>query len=309
VKSTFYDWKYEEATTEDGRVLGLGTDAGPQALCFRKDLFQQAGLPTDRAQLGQLWSDWDGFIEVGKQYAASPTRPADSAFLDSVSSIFSAAVRQGDQAYNDEDGNPALETSDGVESAWGYATAAADAGLSAGLTQFGDEWNSAFANGAFATIACPAWMLGYITSQAGDEGAGTWDIAPLPGKASNWGGSWLGVPTAAEDKEAAMDLVEWLTAPEQQIKMFTREAHFPSSPVAAEDPQVAGATDDYFSGAPVGQVFGESAANLKFTPIGPYDTQIQQAFTTALTSVETQGTKPDAAFQDALDAADQAIGG
>jgi cellobiose transport system substrate-binding protein len=159
VKGTFYDWKYEEATTEDGRVLGLGTDSGPQALCFRKDLFQQAGLPTDRAQLGQLWSDWDGFIELGKQYAASPTKPADSAFLDSVSSIFSAAVRQGDQAYNDEDGNPALESSDGVESAWGYATAAADAGLSAGLSQFGDEWNSAFANGAFATIACPAWMV------------------------------------------------------------------------------------------------------------------------------------------------------
>ena len=309
VKDTFYDWKYEEATTEDGRVLGLGTDSGPQALCFRKDLFQQAGLPTDRAQLGELWKDWDGFIEVGKQYASSPTKPAGSAFLDSVSSIFSAAVRQGDQAYNDEDGNPALETSDGVESAWAYATEAADADLSAGLMQFGDAWNSAFANGAFATIACPAWMLGYITSQAGDAGAGTWDIAPLPGQASNWGGSWLGVPTDAEDKEAAMDLVEWLTAPEQQIKMFTSEAHFPSSPVAAEDPQVADATDEYFSNAPVGQIFGESAANLKFTPIGPYDTQIQQAFTTALTSVEAQGTDPDAAFQDALDAAEQAIGG
>jgi cellobiose transport system substrate-binding protein len=309
VKDTFYDWKYEEATTEDGRVLGLGTDAGPQAMCYRKDLFQQAGLPTDRAQLGQLWSDWNGFIEVGKQYEASPTKPANSAFLDSAASIFSSAVYQGDEAYNDADGNPIPGESDGVRSAWGYASTAAQAGLTAGLAQFGDEWNSAFANGAFATIACPAWMLGYISSQAGDEAAGTWDVAPLPGKASNWGGSWLGVPSAGKNKQAAMDLVEWLTAPEQQIKMFTREAHFPSSPVAADDPQVANATDPYFSNAPIGQLFGESAANLEFTPIGPYDTQIQQAFTTALTNVETNGQDPDEAFDDALAAADQAIGG
>jgi cellobiose transport system substrate-binding protein len=309
VKDTFYDWKYEEATTADGKVLGLGTDAGPQAICFRKDLFQQAGLPTDRAQLGQLWSTWDGYLDVGRQYEASTTKPADSAFVDSPGSIFSSAVYQGDLAFDDEDGNPVPESSDGVTSAWGYASKAAAEGLTAGLSQFSDEWNSAFANGGFATISCPAWMLGYIDSQAGPENAGTWDVAPLPGKSSNWGGSWLGVPSAAEDKEAAMALVEWLTAPEQQVKMFTQEQHFPSSSVAAEDPAVAGATSEYFSGAPIGQLFGESAANIKRTPIGPYDTQITQAFTTALTNVATKGQKPDDAWDDAIANAEQVTGG
>jgi cellobiose transport system substrate-binding protein len=309
VKDTFYDWKYEEATSPDGRVVGLGTDAGPQAMCFRKDLFQQAGLPTDREELGKAWADWDGFNELGKQYEASPTKPANSKFLDSAASIFSSAVYQGDTAYDDEDGNPIPEDSDGVKSAWSYATQAATAGLTAGLSQFGDQWNSAFANGAFATIACPAWMLGYISSQAGDEAAGTWDVAPLPGQASNWGGSWLGVPTASKHQKEAMALVAWLTAPEQQITMFTKEQHFPSSSVAAEDPAVANATSDYFSSAPIGQIFGDSATKLKFTPIGPYDTQIQQAFTTALTNVETKGADPDDAFQEALDNVNEIVGG
>ncbi len=308
-KGTFYDWKYEEATSADGRVVGLGTDAGPQAMCFRRDLFQQAGLPTDRAQLAQAWSTWDGFIALGEQYEASPTKPADSAFLDSAASIFSAAVRQGQYAYDDENGKPILETSDGVESAWKYASTAATAGITAGLTQFGDQWNSAFANGAFATIACPAWMLGYISSQAGDEAAGTWDVAPLPGQASNWGGSWLGVPTASKHQKEAVALVEWLTAPEQQVTMWTEQQHFPSSSVAAEDPSVASATSDYFSNAPIGQLFGDSAANLRFTPIGPFDTQIQQAFTTALTNVETKGQDPAAAFDDAVKNAGEAVGG
>lgn len=309
VRDTFYDWKYETAMTAEGRVVGLGTDAGPQAMCFRTDLFAQAGLPTDREVLGGMWADWDGFLELGRQYESSPTKPADSAFLDSAASVFSSAVYQGDLAYDDEDGQPALETSDGIDMAWDYASQAAKDGLTAGLTQFGDQWNSAFANGAFATISCPAWMLGYIGSQAGEEAAGTWDVAALPGAASNWGGSWLGVPTDSENPEAAQALVEWLTAPEQQITMFTSQQHFPSSSTAAADPQVAGATSDYFSGAPIGEIFGTSAEALRRTPIGPYDTQIQQAFTTALTNIENQGQDPDDARDDALANAQAAIGG
>ena len=40
---------------------------------------------------------------------------------------------------------------------------------------------------------------------------------------------------------------------------------------------------------------------MKIPPIGLYDTQIQQALTTQLTNVETKGTSPDNAFNDALD--------
>ncbi|MFW3171196.1 extracellular solute-binding protein [Geodermatophilus sp. CPCC 206100] len=305
----YYDWKVEEATTADGRVIGLGTDAGPEAMCFRRDLFEQAGLPTDRAELGALWADWDGYLELGRRYEASPTKPEGSAFVDSPASLFSAAVYQGQTAYDDEDGNPIPETSDGVATAWQHASTAADEGLTANLTQFGDEWNSAFVNGAFATISCPAWMLGYITTQAGPEASGTWDVAPLPGQASNWGGAWLGVTEASEHREEAIALVEWLTAPEQQVRMFTDSQHFPSSQVAAEDPAVSGATSEYFSGAPIGQLFADSAANLRFTPIGPFDTQIQEAFTEALSTIETDGRAPDEAFDAALAEIEQIVGG
>jgi cellobiose transport system substrate-binding protein len=309
IKNSFYDWKWAEATSADGKVVGLGTDAGPEAMCYRKDLFQQAGLPTDRAQLAQQWSTWDGFLATGKQYQAAAGKQANSKFLDSAASIFSAAVYQGNTAYDDKSGKPIVETSDGVKTAWGYASQAASQGLTAGLEQFSDQWNSAFANGAFATIACPAWMLGYISSQAGADVSGKWDVAPLPGGAANWGGSWLGVPTASKHQKEAEALVEWLTAPAQQVKMFTSQQHFPSSSTAAQDPQVANATSDYFSGAPIGQIFGDAASKIHRTPIGPYDTQIQQAFTTALTSVETKGESPDKAFTDAVKNAKDAIGG
>ena len=308
LEANFYDWKWGQASNSDGVTVGLGTDAGPQAMCYRKDLFEQAGLPTDRAEVGQLWPTWDAYLDVAREYKTATGKP----MLDSPASIFSSSVYQGDEAYNDEDGNPIPAESSGVETAWGYASQAAEEGLTANLSQFGDEWVAAFPNAAFASIACPAWMLGYITSQMGDEGAGLWDIAPLPGSsesASNWGGSFLGVPKDGENVEAAKDLAEWLTAPEQQIRLFTETAHFPSSPQAADDPQVKDAVDEYFSGAPTGQIFGQAADGIRRTPIGPYDTQIQEAFTTALTDIASSGTDPDDAFDDAIKASEQVIGG
>jgi cellobiose transport system substrate-binding protein len=309
-KAEFYPWKWQLATTSDGaNTVGLGTDIGPEAICYRSDLLKQAGLPSDPKTLASKWTTWDDFNAFGKQYEASKTKPSGSSFVDSAASIFSTAVYQGDTAYADSNGDPNVETSDGVKSAWTYATQAAQDGITAGLQQFTPEWNKAFSSGAFAALACPTWMMGYIQGQAGDAYAGKWNIAPvLPGGATNWGGSWLGVPTKAKNQAAAIALVEWLSTQDQQTTMWTDGGHFPSNSDAAAAPTVKNATSAYFSKAPVGTIFGDIAGQMKVPPIGLYDTQIQQAFTTQLTNVETKGTSPDAAFQSALDQIKQITG-
>ncbi|HEX3931381.1 MAG TPA: extracellular solute-binding protein [Nocardioides sp.] len=309
-KAEFFPWKWQLASTSDGQTtVGLGTDIGPEAICYRQDLLKQAGLPSDPATLAQKWKTWDDFIAFGKQYEASTSKPSGSHFVDSAASIFSTAVYQGTEAYDNADGQPDVANSDGVKNAWTYASQAAQDGITAGLQQFTPEWNKAFSSGAFATLACPTWMMGYIQGQAGDSYAGKWDIAPvLPGGATNWGGSWLGVPDKAAHKDAAIALVEWLSAKAQQVTMWKQGGHFPSNSDAAADPGVAKATSAYFSNAPVGQIFGDIAQQMKIPPIGLYDTQIQQALTTQLTNVETKGTSPDDAFNDALDAIKQVTG-
>jgi cellobiose transport system substrate-binding protein len=66
--------------------------------------------------------------------------------------------------------------------------------------------------------------------------------------------------------------------------------------------------DAYFGNAPSGKLFTDIASKMKIPPIGLYDTQIQNAFTTQLTNVETRGTSPDKAFNDALKAIQQVTG-
>ncbi|WP_328393544.1 extracellular solute-binding protein [Streptomyces sp. NBC_00390] len=295
LKSQFAEAKWAAATTKDNKVLGLGTDVGPEAMCYRSDLFKKAGLPTDRAELAAKWSTWDGYLELGKQYKKKA--PAKSAWLDSVGSLFSIMIGQEKERYYDASGKLIWETNPALKAAWDTSVEAADSGLSAKLDQWSPQWNQAFAAGSFATIPCPAWMLGYIRGQAGDAGQGKWDVAKLPGGAGNWGGSYLTIPRAAKNKKEAYQLIQWLTAPEQQAKLFQKQGNFPSATGAIE--QVADAKDAYFSGAPIGQIFGEAAKAAPVQVLGLHDQNINQQITNALSEVERKGTAPGKAWSNA----------
>jgi len=306
LKSTFYGWKWDQGTTKDGAVLGLGTDIGPEAICYRTDLFKAAGLPTDRAMLAQKWSTWQGFIDLGKQYHANA--PKNSTFTDSAAGMFNTIIGQSQEQYYDSNGGLVYATNPAVKSAWDLANQAAAAGITAKLKQFDKPWNAAFSNGAFATVACPSWMIGYIKGQAGDGAAGKWDVAPLPGGAGNWGGSYLGIPKASKHQKEAYDLVQWLTAPAQQATMFTSRGNFPSSSTAAADPKVKQATDAYFSKAPIGQIYGDAAGKTPPAFNGPGAATIKDQFSNALVSVEQQGKSADAAWTAAMTGIKDALG-
>ncbi|MEV4945322.1 extracellular solute-binding protein [Streptomyces sp. NPDC053755] len=295
---------WSAATTKDGKVLGLGTDVGPEAMCYRTDLFKQAGLPTDRTELAQKWSTWEGYLALGRQYQAKA--PGKSAWMDSVGSLYTVMIGQEKERYYDASGKLIYAENPALQHAWKTSTDAAEAGLSAKLDQWSPQWNQAFSAGSFATLPCPAWMLGYIKGQAGDAGKGKWDIAKLPGGAGNWGGSYLSVPRAAKHKKEAYELIQWLTAPAQQAALFRKQGNFPSSTGAIA--QVATATDAYFSGAPIGQIFGDAAKAAPVQVLGVHDKNVADQITNALSEVERKGVSPDKAWSNARKGVENATG-
>ncbi len=302
----FQPWKVDQATDEEGRVIGLGYDIGPMAICYRTDLFEEAGLPTDREEVGELWAgDWNAFLDAGDDFVEGTS--GDAAFVDSAASLFNAAVYGYDENFYNEAGETIYDESPAVQEAWDLSVRAAQTeGMSAQLDQFGQEWNRALANGDFATIACPAWMLGSIEEYAAEGGEGNWDVAAAP-MASNWGGAFIGVPEAAEHKEEAIELAAWLSAPEQQAKIFAETAVFPSSAEATTLPEVQDATSAYFNDAPIGQIFSASAAEIPAAVIGPHTYTIQADFTNGLVQIEQQGASPEDAWDDTLASLDNAI--
>jgi cellobiose transport system substrate-binding protein len=101
--SHFLDWKVAQATDADGKTVGLGTDIGPMGICYRTDLFEEAGLPTDRDEVSALWAgDWSAYIETGKKFAAA--YEGDSKWVDAGAGLFNAVVNSFGERFYSPDG-------------------------------------------------------------------------------------------------------------------------------------------------------------------------------------------------------------
>jgi cellobiose transport system substrate-binding protein len=305
MKDRWLDWKVAGATTQDGNIIGYGTDIGPEAICYRRDLFAKAGLPTDRAQVAQLFPDWSSYFAVGRTFKKNVP---GSAWYDSAVLTWEAMRNQLIQAYYSNQDRFLGGENPRLKQTWDQVVEGSEDGLSAKLPAWSDAWNKAFKTDAFATMACPGWMLGVIQGNAGTFGKGKWDVADVfPGGGGNWGGSYLTVPTQSPNPAEAAALAAWLTAPEQQIKVFKKVGSFPSTLDAYDDPQVKSQVNPYFNNAPVGQIFVNRAKNVFLKQHkGPRDGEINQVFSAALARVDDGRQSPDAAWRQALDLADTA---
>ncbi|MER5882740.1 extracellular solute-binding protein [Streptomyces sp. NPDC001941] len=305
-KSAFLDWKWAQGTDKSGKTVALGTDIGPQGICYRKDLFAKAGLPTDREAVGKLWAgDWGKYLAAGKQFKAKA--PKGAAFVDSASGVMAAITGGSAERFYDKDGKVSYKTSPGVKEAWDTAAAFATQGLTAKLQQFTPAWDQGYANATFATVSCPAWMLGYIQDKAGAAGKDKWDVAAAP-KPSNWGGSFLTVPSAGKHKAEAAKLAAWLTAPAQQATLFEKRASFPSASATYELPAVANAKHPYFGGAPTGQIFAKAAEGVPVQILGPKDLIIAQNLAdVGMLQVDQRGKSPQEGWDAAVKKIDNAL--
>ncbi len=297
LQNRWLDWKWRQSLSKDGHQIGLGTDVGGLAICYRTDLFAKAGLPTDRDQVSALWPDWASYIQIGRQFEAKRLRGAH--WFDNSDNIFNAIVGQAPVAYYDTADNVVVATNPAVKSAWDTTMRAIAVGESAKLPPFSTEWNAGFQKGQFATITCPAWMMGYIQDQAASS-AGKWDIAAIPGGGGNWGGSFLTVPKQSKHPNEAYELAAWLTAPEQQAYIFKHTGNLPSQPQLYRDPAVSGFKNPFFNNAPVGKIFTTAAQNLKPQYQGPKNGEIGGIFGTSIIRVEQGRQGPDAAWAQAL---------
>ena len=293
VKGRWLDWKEAAATDGDGRLVGFGTDIGPQGICYRADLFEAAGLPSDREGVAELFDgDWENFLDVADQYKEATGKP----MIDSANSVLQGIVNQIEYTYTEPDGTVIATDNPEIQAAYELVTERAVPN-SAYAGQWSDDWFASMANGEFATMLCPGWMLGVISGNAPDVTG--WDIADVfPNGGGNWGGSYLTVPANGANVDAALALADWLTAPEQQVKAFTNAGTFPSQLEAYEDPTLTDATNEYFNDAPTGQILSARAEAVTVAPFKDasyfkYHDALQNAVTRVFDGVEDEQTSWD----------------
>ena len=297
LKKQWLGWKWQQSIAPNGAQIGLGTDVGSLAICYRRDLFKKAGLPTSRAAVSKLWPTWQAYFNVGKRFQKHA--PKNVKFFDSGSNVFNAMVGQLNPAYYDKHGKVIVGSNPKVKASWTMVMKAVLAGQSKGLAAFSNDWNTGYKKGTFATVTCPAWMMGYIQGQA-PKTAGKWDIAAVPGGGGNWGGSFLTVPKQSAHPDEAYALAKFLTSPASEAYIFKQTGNLPSQPALYNTPAVKNFKNKFFNNAPVGQIFTNSAKQLKPQTTGPHQGDIQTAVSNAIQRVEQHKQSPQNSWKQFL---------
>lgn len=306
VEGRWLDWKTAAATDPDGRLIGYGTDIGPEAICYDAAKFEAAGLPTDPAEVATLLEgDWDRYFEVGRDFVDG----GGGAWFDSAGATYQGMINQVEAAYeNPETGELTVTDNPEVKEIFDAVTTAS-ADLSAHLQQWSDDWFAGLATSEFATMLCPGWMLGVIKGTAPDTT--TWNVADVfPGGGGNWGGSYLTVPSSGANVEEAKKLAAWLTAPEQQLKALAEAGTFPSQTDALSDAEALNAAfasgdeptnAQYFNSDNLGEIFSNRAAAVTVSPFkGEVYFQVNDIMQNALTRVEDGSQAPAASWDQAM---------
>jgi cellobiose transport system substrate-binding protein len=285
-RSAFADdwlpWVAQQATSRAGTTYALGAEIGPLATCYRTSLLAEAGLPTSPKVLARDWSTWRGYLQMGKLFKARIAH--GPAFTDSVTSLYNAMAAQAKEQYYDQAGHLVVTTNPAIKDAWQTGVQAARDGLTAKLTPQSSAWDRGLARAAFATVLCPSWMLPEISTQAGPLSSHGWNVTAAPGGAGSAGGFYLALPRAGRHQQAAFQLADFLAGEQAGIDLFRTQGDFPANFAAVT--AVESVKSPYFSGAPVGKIFGAAAERTPTTVAGPASEAIGADLDGALTEVE-----------------------
>ncbi len=174
VKGRWLDWKEDAATDADGRLVGFGTDIGPQGHLLPRPTCSRppASPPTPgRASPTLFDGDWETLPRRGRPVQGGH-RQAD----DRLGQLGAPGHREPDRVHvrPSPDGTVIATDNPEIEDAYNLV---AERGIpnSAYPGQWSDDWFASMANGEFAAMLCPGWMLGVISGNAPDVTG--WDIA------------------------------------------------------------------------------------------------------------------------------------
>jgi cellobiose transport system substrate-binding protein len=301
LESTYLPYKWTGGQTADGKkLIGLGTDVGGLGMCYRRDLFQKAGLPTDRTQVSALWKTWEEWATVGEQFKAKNT---GATWIDSSTSVMQPYIMQNSDTWFYDKSNKYIGDSNAVvKRAWDFGLSLGTKGLTSKLARWSPDWDAAFKKAAFATVPCPAWMTGVISGRAGDEAKGQWDVATIPGGSGNWGGSYLAIPEQTKNKKQAFEALKWLTGKDGALAAYEAKGAMPGAIPALDDPKFKDSKNEYFNNAPTGQIFGASVKSLKPIHLGPKHQQLwENIFEPQMQAAEQGKSTSDAAWAKAQD--------
>ena len=284
LKPTFLDWKWDQASTTDGKQLGIPSDIGPTALFYRADIFEQAKLPADPDKLAAQITSWDAYIELGTKLRAAKDK---TYLVRNSAGLFDTIWPQSGKGFIDEK-KTFIGDQDHVRKAWDITVKAFEAGIIAGIQS----------EGRLPADFGASWHLADLMVDA-PETKGKWRVCAHPGPAINQGGSFLSIPAGASDPKASFEAIRELLSVESQVREYVHNGNFPVSPKAYDDPKVSGPVE-FLGGQHAAKVFGKAAESVRPIYEDSHSDAVSAPFRAQLEQVESSHKNPETAWNDAV---------
>ena len=282
--------------SRDGKYYCAPWDIGPVVTFYRSDIFSQAGLADDPAEVSALVSTWDGMLDACK--TIKETTGFNCFSLNKANNygdyFFNMLWQQGLGLYDDEgkvvvDSPAHVATLEKLGEFWQNEVVSDE-------LEWTDNWYAEL-NAPLddpnlkpvAAIVIAAWMGNFLKTWIAADRAGDWGVAQMPAfteggvRSANQGGSCMFIPEESKNKEAAWAFIEhMLFTPENHLKMFAYSDYFPAWEALYDDPMFE-ELDPYFGDEPVRMTFAEAARVIpQANQYGPYSQAIRGAVATAV---------------------------
>jgi len=301
----------QAGTDKTGAVRAFSPQATPGAMFYRRSMAERYFGTTDPAELQPLFADLDAFMASARiinEQSGGSTR-----IVGSPTEVFRAFLPNRTQPWVV---NNTLTIDPLMIDYMNFAYEIRNEGLDAEAGQWSEHWFNAMRDQLqdaagnqldIFSFFMPTWGLPYtIMQNARDHSFGDWGIIPGP-LPYQWGGTWIGVPEAANNVEAATEFVRFAALDEEQLTnwatgVYTNDYLSAINPDVPSDlNQPAGdlvssarlireltpffygtESSDFIGGQNPYEVFGDAALRVSFELVQGTDAMIQDHFIDAV---------------------------
>lgn len=297
LKKDYLEWKWQQGTTSDGKMIGFPIDIGPTALFYRTDTFAKAGLPTDPDEVGKAIKTWDDYFALGKELIG---KLKDTYLVRNAAGIFDIAWRQTGKGFIDESGT-FIGDQDHIKKAWDIAAKSKQAGVDANIQSDTPDSQAAVNQGKLPADIGASWHLADLMNDAPTT-SGKWAVTRHPESPTNNGGSFLTIPQGVKDPKSSMEIITYLLNAENQALEFADKGNFPSTPASFTMSQLTQPVE-FLGGQVAGKVFGDVAKDVKAIDEHPQNNTVSAPFFAEIQLFEAGNKSSEQAFNDAVTAA------
>lgn len=219
----------------DGRLYGVPWYVDTRLVFYRTDLLAAAGFDAPPRD----WTEWERQLAAIKRLAG-PDKYAILLPLNEFEFLVNLAVQQPDPLLRDEGTRGNFE-SPGFRRAFAYYVNmfGEDWAPRMSDTQISNVWDE-FANGFYAFYITGPWNVGEFKRRLPARVQDDWATAPLPGPAGPGaaigGGSSLVMFESSRHKDEVWQLIEYLSAPAQQVRLHELCGDLPARRSAWQSP-------------------------------------------------------------------------